>query len=417
MPAERGTREVDVFCAFDELVPIENLRPNPRNPNRHPQFQIELLAKVIRAQGWRAPVTVSRRSGLVVRGHCRLAAARLLGLARVPVDFQEYGTEEAELADLVADNRIGELSEPDPSLLADLLARLDLTTLDMDLTGYQASELSRLLSHVDEGSGIVEDEIPDLPKVPVTRPGDLWRLGPHRLLCADSARAENVRRITDGTKAVCLWTDPPYGVGYVGKTSRAMTIANDAAAGLPDLLARAFAAAGEALEPGSPFYIAHPAGALALVFENAVAQAGWHLHETLIWVKDTMVLGHSDYHYRHEPVLYGWTKGAGRSGRGRHDGSRWFGDDAQTSVFEIPRPRRSEQHPTAKPVALVAAMLANSTPRGGVVLDPFLGSGTTLIAAEELSRNCLGLELDPAYCDVVIERWENLTGQGAVRHG
>jgi DNA modification methylase len=201
---------------------------------------------------------------------------------------------------------------------------------------------------------------------------------------------------------------PPYGVNYVGKTRDALTIENDGADGLQDLLTAAFTLAGDALEPGSPFYIAHPAGPLCLVFGAAVLSVGWKIHQTLMWLKDSMVLGHADYHYKHEPIFYGWTPGVGRSGRGNHDGSRWYGDNSQTSVFDIARPKRSEDHPTMKPPELVEACIRNSSPRDGIVLDLFLGSGTTMVAAHNLGRVCYGMEIDEGYAAVILERMSGM---------
>ena len=409
----KATSEVPVHCAYDELVALELIVGNPRNPNTHPKTQVELLAKVISAQGWRAPITVSTRSGFVVRGHGRLEAARLLGLDAAPVDRQDYDSEASEWADLIADNRIAELAEMNLSTLSSLLSEISLGDLDMDLTGFDAGELERLLAAAQD-SDIVEDEVPEPPAEPVTCAGDLWLLGEHRLLCGDSTCSEDVSRLMGGKLAVCMWTDPPYGVDYVGKTKDAKTIRNDTAAGLPALLNAALANAAGALEPGAPFYLAHPAGALALTFEQAVDKSPLHVHQGLVWVKNSMVLGHSDYHYRHEPIIYGFAPGPGRSGRGHHAGSRWYSDHAQTSVLAFDRPLRSEEHPTMKPVLLVAYCIKNSTPLGGAVLDPFAGSGTTLIAAEQTKRACYAMELDPAYCDVIVQRWENLTGRKAV---
>jgi DNA modification methylase len=414
MTQARQVQGVPIFCAHDAVVELEKIVGNPRNPNTHPKAQIELLAKIIAAQGWRAPITVSTRSGLVVRGHGRLAAARLLGLESAPVDFQGYESEASEWADLIADNRIAELSEMDLTSLADLLGDLRLGELDMELTGFDAGELERLLARADIGD-IVEDDVPDLPEQPVTRAGDLWLLGGHRLLCGDATNAEDVVRVMDGQRASCMWTDPPYGVSYVGKTKDAKTIRNDKAPGLAALLDAALANAAAALEPGAPFYLAHPAGSLSLTFEAAVERSGLKAHQGLVWVKNSMVLGHSDYHYRHEPIIYGFNEGPGRSGRGAHAGSRWFSDACQTSVLEFDRPSRSEEHPTMKPVALVAHCLKNSTPKGGIVLDPFGGSGSTLIAAEQSGRVCNTIELDPAYCDVIVARFEHLTGDEAHR--
>lgn len=212
-----------------------------------------------------------------------------------------------------------------------------------------------------------------------------------------------------------MWTDPPYGVSYKGKTKDALTIDNDEKEGLAELLAVAFGCANGVLDAGAPFYIAHPAGALSLVFGRAIQEVGWKIHQTLVWVKDSMVLGHADYHYKHEPIYYGWTSGPGRSGRGNHEGTRWHGDHSQVSVFEVPRPKASPDHPIGKPVDLVIPMILNSSARGDVVYDPFLGSGTTIIAAEMKRRVCYGLEIDPRYCDVIVTRYENFTGKKAER--
>ena len=214
--------------------------------------------------------------------------------------------------------------------------------------------------------------------------------------------------LLDGNRCDCMWTDPPYGVEYVGKTKNALTIRNDGAADLAGLLAGAWAVATAALKPGAAFYIAHPAGALYRTFGESIVQAGWIYRQGLVWVKNTMILGHSDYHFRHEPVMFGYTDGsAGRRGRG---GAGWYGDDSQTSVFMIDKPPRSEEHPTMKPVALVTAMLANSCPPGGLVYEPFGGSGSTLIAAHGLNQVARVVELDPAYCDVICRRYQEHAG-------
>ena len=212
-----------------------------------------------------------------------------------------------------------------------------------------------------------------------------------------------------GAKALWCWTDPPYGVDYVGKTAAAMRIENDGAGDLPSLLEAAFRVVTDALEPSSPWYVAHPPGALSLVFGDAIRAVGWRLHQTLVWCKDTMVLGHSDYHYQHEPIFYGYTPGPGRPGRGSHEGSRWFGDNAQKSLLQFDRPLRSEMHPTMKPPALVAHCIENSSRPGEVGFEPFSGSGTTMVAAEQTGRLCNAIEIDPRYVAVALER---LAGMG-----
>ena len=208
-------------------------------------------------------------------------------------------------------------------------------------------------------------------------------------------------------RAECMWTDPPYGVAYVGKTKAKLTLANDTLAGnkLFDFLSACFLAADQhALQRGAAIYhVAHPAaGALSLQFLLAFEHTGWRLHQTLVWVKDSMVLGHSDYHYRHEPILFGYTPGkSGRRGRG---GDGWYGDNAQTTVFEVPRPKSSDEHPTMKPPELVAAMLRNSAPPAGLVYEPFSGSGSTMAACEATGRVCRAIEIDPKYVAVALER-------------
>lgn len=226
------------------------------------------------------------------------------------------------------------------------------------------------------------------------KPGDLWRIGEHRLLCGDSTKRDDVERVMGGEKAVCMWTDPPYGVEYVGKTKDALTIDNDGADGLDDLLNSAFANIDSVLEDGAPIYVAHPPGVLQMTFDKCFVNVGWHFHETLVWVKDSMVLGHSDYHYKHEPLIYGW-KGKNRF---------WYAGRDQVSVFEIPRPKRSEEHPTMKPPELISACLQNSTAINDIAVEPFAGSGTTIVACQNLNRRCRAIEISPAYCSVILER-------------
>jgi DNA modification methylase len=262
------------------------------------------------------------------------------------------------------------------------------------------------------------DNLPPAPEPAqvYVRPGDLWLLGEHRLLCGDASEEADLRRVMGGELADCVWTDPPWGVRYVGKTSEALTIENDDDGA--DLLVRAmFEAARGVVVPGAPFYCAAPAGPRSVSFQQAILAAGWRIHQELVWVKDAFVLGHSDYHFQHEVIHYGWAPGPGRSGRGDRLESRWYGDHRQSSVLSYDRPRRSEEHPTMKPVALVAHCLANSTPVAGSVLDPFSGSGSTILAATQLGRRCFAIDLDSAYVQVAKERWEAYTGLKAVRDG
>jgi DNA modification methylase len=400
----------EVFCAHDELVSIERVTGNPRNPNTHPTSQIELLAKIISAQGWRAPITVSTRSGFVVRGHGRLEAARVLKLEQVPVDWQDYASEADEWADMIADNRLAELAEIDTSTLKDLLQDLDTGEFDMDLTGFEHSELELLFTAAAiAGPDVIEDEAPEPPEDPVTKPGDLWVLGEHRLLCGDATKSDDVKRLMVGRDADMVFTDPPWNVA-IGLDSNPRHrqrpgLVNDnlSPQDFHDFLGMV-ALQIAAVANGDVYCVLGASEWPSLDF--ALRGAGLHWSATVIWVKDTFVLGRSKYHRRYEPIWYGWPK----------KGTSTFCDRRDLDdVWEIPRPRKSEEHPTMKPVALVARALDHSSKAGDCVLDLFLGSGTTLIAAEQLGRVCYGLELDPAYCDVIVKRWETFTGKEASR--
>ena len=383
-------------------VPLERLRPWPENPRRISEARLADLKRALveDPEMLAARPLLALPDGTVIAGNQRLRAARELGWSAIPVLTVALEWERARLWALRDNNPYGEWDEP---ALAELLAELGAGGVDLALAGFGSADLDRLLAELPPLRD--PDEAPPLPATPESRPGELYQLGPHRLLCGDATDAEQLARLLAGARAEVLWTDPPYGVGYAGRTRQALTIRNDSADELPGLLRRAFAAADQVLAPSGRFYVAAPAGPRGTDFRLALRQAGWHFHQALVWVKQAPVLGHSDYHYAHEDVLYGWKPGSGRPGRGRHPGSRWYGGHDQTSVFLFDRPARSELHPTMKPVALVEAQLRNSSRRGDLVLDPFAGSGSTLIACEQLGRRCVAVELDPAYCDVIRRRY------------
>ncbi len=401
------------------VAALSSLTPDPRNARKHSDRNLAEIEAALREVGAGRSIVVDE-AGTILAGNATVQAAAKAGIARVRV-VEADGTElvavrrsgltpaqKRRLA--LFDNRAAELAEWDTEVLASLADEMDLSAL------WEPDELADLLAHAEAPPADLlgdPDEVPPLPADPVTQPGDLWLLGQHRLLCGDATKPDDIHRLMAGDVGSCLWTDPPYGVNYTGGTPDALTIANDDPQGLEGLLRASFANVQDVLAPGAPFYVAHPAGPLSLVFGRVVTELEWRLRQTLVWVKDSLVLGHADYHYRHEPILYGFLPGGtGRRGRG---GTGWFGDDAQTSVFEVPRPKASPDHPTSKPVALLTAMLANSTRSGNLVLDPFGGSGSTLIACEQLGRRARLLELDPKYCDVVVRRWEELTGKQADR--
>jgi DNA modification methylase len=399
-------------------VPVDNLTPDPNNAN---VGDVAAIRRSLTVFGQRKPVVVrqtgqdsaGRPTGIIIAGNHTFKAALELGWDHIAAAFSADDETTAK-AYALADNRTGELASWDDVQLAATLRELSGEAFDMESLGWSADDLAALLrgkSAGGVGSGVAltdPDDAPDVPVVPVSTLGDLWLLGPHRVLCGDALDAVAVETMLGGNRADCMWTDPPYGVEYVGKTKEALTIKGDGAAGLSGLLAGAFTVATAALGPGAAVYVAHPAGALHKQFIESFLAVGWSFRQGLVWVKDSMVLGHSDYHYRHEPILYGFTPGGeGRLGRG---GDRWHGDHSQTTVFEVARPSRSEAHPTMKPVALVSAMLANSCSPGGLVYDPFGGSGSTLLAAHATGRVAALVELEPAYVDVICRRYQEHTG-------
>ncbi len=327
---------------------------------------------------------------------------KLVAVQRMDLDLTEKQAQEMA----VADNRAAQVSlDWDIDVLKEL---------DIDLAKFWSPEELESIFGFETELLTDEDDVPELPEEPVSKLGDLYTLGAHRLLCGDSTSIDAVERLMDGQKAVCMWTDPPYGVDYTGKTKKALKIENDGSIGLRELLDGAFRCASIVLEGGAAVYVAHPAGVLNVTFGNAFVESGWKLHQTLIWDKGTIVLGHSDYHFAHEPIFYGHTPAQGRHGRG---GKGWYGGDAERSILTYPKPSRNESHPTMKPVALIEHCLKNVTQRGTLTFDPFGGSGSTLIACEKTNRRCYMMELDPRYCDVIVARWEAATGKKAVLNG
>jgi len=399
-------------------APVASLQPDPSNVRLHGPANLDAIKASLMRFGQAEPLIVQTGTRRVIAGHGRLDAMKALGWAECDiVELDVGGVYAAALG--IALNRTAELAEWDSAALAKILDQLRAED-SLDGVGYSADDIDALLDELrDNSPRDVDDPGPDAPPIkPVSRTGDLWHFGDHRLLCGDARLRDDLRALLDGERAACMWTDPPYGVSYVGKTADALTIENDGAEGLAALLSEAFAAADDvALQPGARLYVAHPAGALSVTFGVAFLATGWRLHETLVWVKDCMVLGHSDYHYQHEPILYGFKPGPAGSGRWGRGGAGWYGDNSQTSVFHVDRPKRSELHPTMKPIELIVRCLQNSTAPDDIVLEPFCGSGSQLIAAETLRRRCRAMEISPAFVDVAIRRWEGATGKRATLDG
>jgi DNA modification methylase len=380
-------------------VPIESVRVAEQNPRRG---DVAAIKESLVANDQYRALVVNRPTMEVLAGNHTLMAARELGWSEILVAFVAVSQEHATRIKLV-DNRTSDLAGWDDAELAEMLREVE----DLTGTGFSRGDLDALLELVSP-TPIEDDDMPALPEEPLTRLGDVIELGPHRLACGDARDEELIGRLMDGGSASCLLTDPPYGAAYAGKTPRRLTIRNDKRADLNALLPAAFTVVDSHLSAGGSIYVFHPTGAAMHVFVESFVGVGWQLRQSLVWVKDAMVLGHADYHYRHESILYGFKPllGGGRRGRG---GAGWYGDNCQDSVLEVPRPRAAKEHPTMKPPELLARLLRNSTRRGDVVLDPFAGSGSTLVSCERLGRQARLIELDPAYCDVIAERYRRLT--------
>lgn len=409
-------------------VAVGELKLFPGNPRRG---VVGAIASSLAANGQYKPLVVNRgtitgRPLEVLAGNHTLMAARSLRWAEVDVWLVDVDEQRAK-AIVAADNRLADLGEYDSMDLYSLLDGLD----ELVGTGYSDADLAAMRRDLFPAEPLTDpDDVPSVPRTPVSQVGQVWQLGDHRLLVGDSTDQALVGGglFGEGVVADCVWTDPPYGVNYVGGTKEALTIKNDGAEGLQSLLDAAFLVVASVCRPGAPIYVAH-ADTERVTFEQAMRDAGLLLRQNLVWVKNSLVLGRSDYHYQHEPileaeapdkpehepVLYGFTPGgSGRLGRG---GLRWHGDNKQSTVFVYKKPARNGDHPTMKPVGLIAAMLHNSCPPGGIVFDPFSGSGSTLIAAHGRGLRAYCVELDPRYADVILRRFEEHTGVVPVLDG
>ena len=388
-----------------EMRPTDTVRPYLGNPRRNDDA-VDAVARSITEFGFRQPIVVDG-DGVIIAGHTRHKAALKLGLAEVPVHVASGLTPAQTRAYRLADNQTATLATWDDDALVTELLGLREQGYDLDLTGFDADELTRLLGADDAAPSGDPEDVPEPPAEAVTRLGDLWVMGQHRLVCGDAADPAAYARLLEGTPADLLLTDPLYNVADAGKTAAAMTIANDDldAEAYRAFLAGCLAAATAVVKPGGGFYVWH-ADLHGLAVRLACDDAGLAVRQCLVWAKSAFTLGRQDYHWRHEPCLYGWREGAAHA---------WLGDRSQSTVLEFDRPARNGEHPTMKPAALFEHLVRNSCPEGGLVLDPFAGSGTALVAAEVAGRRAALLELDPRYCDVVVRRWEQLTGKTAER--
>jgi DNA modification methylase len=417
-------------------VKASELIPNPKNWRTHPVAQQDALKGILAEVGFAGAVLARELddgSLMLIDGHMR---AETTHDQEIPVLILDV--DEAESDKLLATfDPIAAMAESDPQALDALLRNVN--------TGSEA--LQKMLADLAEGAGlyldekeVVEDEIPEPPEDPITKSGDLWVLGDHRLLCGDSTTVTDVKKLMGDERSDLMLTDPPYNVDYTGKTKDALKVENDSMsdADFRRFLVACFKNAFDSMKPGASFYIFH-ADREAYNFIGSIRDCGEKIRQCPVWVKNCLVMGRQDYQQQHEPILYGWKQGAAHS---------WFSGRADTTVFDDSRPKdltklkKSEllafaqslvsqmekhettvlrevkpnasiDHPTMKPVRLIARLIRNSTAGKGLIYDPFLGSGTTLIAAEQLGRKCYGMEISPQYCDVIVQRWEKLTGKTA----
>lgn len=403
-----------VFCSHTEMRDPASLVEHPRNYNTHPAEQIRLLAKIIRHQGWRNPITVSKRSGYVVKGHGRLAAALQLGCSEVPVDVQEYKDEASEYADMIADNRIAELAEADEDALKTLLTDNVFDGFDIELTGFD--DLNFLNDDVEtdvkddsDNAGDLVSDSDVLQQKWGTKLGQLWELGNHRLMCGDSTNHEQVAKLMDGIKSQMMFTDPPYGVDYSGgiqfqknksvKTNNRQKLQNDNSTEIY----RDFLPVALSFVDG-PCYVWF-ADTKAREVYNVIHENECQIHAMIVWHKTNATYGaiNSQYKQRHEPCLYFKPKGSNL---------RWCGDTTEATLWNQDRDGINDFHPTQKPVALPLKAIKNH--KVETVYDAFSGSGSTLIACEQLNRKCYAMEISPKYVAVILQRWHDMTNQDPV---
>lgn len=391
-----------------ETIQIDALIPYARNSRTHSDAQVAQIAASIKEFGFTNPVLIDAGGGIIA-GHGRVLAARKLGLSEVPCIRLGHLTDAQKRAYVIADNRLALNSGWDMEMLKVEFSDLQELGFDLELTGFDLDEIKELLAPVGTEGMTDPDDAPPLPENPRTRPGDIWVMGKHRLLCGDSTSVSDLEKLTEG-QLVDMWlTDPPYNVAVQGgnhgdpERKNGKRIMNDQMGDeqFRQFLRDAYTAADTVMKPGAVFYIWH-ADSEGYNFRGAAKDAGWTVRQCLIWKKSSIVMGRQDYHWKHEPCLYGWKDGAGHL---------WSADRKQTTILEFDRPSRNGEHPTMKPVALFEYQLLNNTKGGDQVLDSFGGSGTTLIAAEKNGRVARIMELDPKYCDVIVRRWQDFTGK------
>ena len=378
------------------LVDIDKLIPYVNNARTHSKEQINKLRASIREFGFINPVIIDRDYN-VIAGHGRIMASKEEGIDKVPCVFVDYLTDAQKKAYILADNRMALDADWDEELLKVEIESLQGADFDLNLTGFDEAELMDIFG--DDNQSRVKDDDFDLTaaleKASFVEKGDVWTVGRHRLMCGDATSSEDVSTLMGNTKANLILTDPPYGVSF--KSSSGLTIQNDSMKNdeFYNFLLASFKCMAEHLENGGSAYVFH-ADTEGLNFRKAFIDAGFHLAGCCIWVKDSLVLGRSDYQWQHEPVLYGFVQ------NGKH---KWYSDRKQTTIWNFDKPKRNANHPTSKPLDLLSYPIGNSTQENGVVIDTFGGSGSTMMACEQMNRICYMMELDEKYASVILRRY------------
>jgi len=383
-----------------QYIPVGNIKLNPQNPRVIKDEAFKRLCASLKEDRdyFEARPILVNKDMVIFAGNQRYRAAVEIGMKEVPVIVMD--NPELEAKRMLRDN----ISSGDWDM--DMLANdFEADFLrEIGFTDDELGELGQDEALLDEDK---LDEVPEAPAEAVTKPGDIWTLGEHRLLCGDSTSEADVLRLMDGVKADMIFTDPPYGIAYIGKTKKRLTIQNDAMSDedFVAFLGKAFSAMRKVCDGGAPYYVCHADGK-TILFRQALLDSGFEVKQTVIWAKQSFVLGRQDYQWQHEPILYGWAVGASH---------KWYGGRAETTVWEIDRPMRSEEHPTMKPVELCARAIRNSSRKGDTVLDLFGGSGSTLMACEHTARKACLMEIDESYVSVILKRWAEATGKDPVR--
>lgn len=380
------------------LADVSELIPYVRNARTHSEAQVSQIAASIREFGFLSPILVAE-DNTILAGHGRLAAALKLGLKKVPCVKENHLTETQKRAYIIADNKLSLNAGWDSELLAVELSELEGADFNLDLLGFDEAELSSIFDADKDVSDDDFDVEKELEEPCFSKTGDIWTLGRHRIICGDATKLETYKTLLENTKVNLVVTDPPYNVNYEGSAGKIKNdnMENDK---FYQFLFNSFVNMEQAMADDASIYVFH-ADTEGLNFRKAFQDAGFYLSGCCIWKKPSLVLGRSPYQWQHEPCLYGWKK------KGKH---KWYAGRKETSVWEFEKPKKNADHPTMKPIALLAYPIKNSSMTNSLVLDPFAGSGSTLIACEQTGRICYAIELDEKYCDVIVKRYIEQVG-------